>query len=126
MLVGKLQMDEHKMVGEELRFMLTGGVAMGDLPLVNPAPDWISDRMWGEVCRASALPTVAVWKDLAEAVAADPAAWKRIYDSLEPHLEPLPEPWQSRLDSFQRILVLRTLRSVKRLRGWRRVDAVVG
>ncbi|GFR45764.1 hypothetical protein Agub_g7181 [Astrephomene gubernaculifera] len=112
-LVSKLFMDEHKMAADELRFMLTGGVAMGDLPLPNPAPEWISERMWGEVCRASDLAAAHVWKGLAEHVAENPTAWKRIYDSLEPHTEPLPEPWQSRLDPFQRIIVLRTIRPDK-------------
>nr|8GLV_Kg Chain Kg, DHC_N2 domain-containing protein [Chlamydomonas reinhardtii] len=112
-LASKLQMDEHKMLSEELRFMLTGGVAMGDLPLPNPAPEWISERMWGEVCRASALGASDTWADLAEHVAANTEAWKRIYDSLEPHTEQLPEPWHSRLDAFQRIIVLRTLRPDK-------------
>ena len=83
---------------------------MGDLPLPNPAPEWISERMWGEVCRASALGASDTWADLAEHVAANTEAWKRIYDSLEPHTEQLPEPWHSRLDAFQRIIVLRTLR----------------
>ncbi|GLI65190.1 hypothetical protein VaNZ11_008652 [Volvox africanus] len=112
-LVSKLQMDEHKMAPDELRFMLTGGVAMGDLPSPNPAPEWISDRMWGEIVRASSLAATSIWKDLADHVGENPAAWKRMYDSLEPHLEPLPEPWQSRLDPFQRILVLRTIRPDK-------------
>ncbi|KAG2490029.1 hypothetical protein HYH03_011494 [Edaphochlamys debaryana] len=111
-LACKLQMDEHKMSSDELRFMLTGGVAMGDLPLPNPAPDWMSDRMWGEVCRASDL-AAPCWKGLTDHVAESTAAWRRIYDSLEPHTEPLPEPWQSRLDPFQRIIILRTIRPDK-------------
>ncbi len=48
-LSSRLAIDEAKMSTDELRFMLTGGVAMGDLPLDNPAPEWISERMWGEV-----------------------------------------------------------------------------
>lgn len=38
-----------------LRFLLTGGVAMGEPRLGNPCRDWITDRMWGEVCRAGQL-----------------------------------------------------------------------
>jgi len=29
--------------------------AMGELPHPNPSPDWISEKMWGELCRASDL-----------------------------------------------------------------------
>jgi hypothetical protein len=44
-----------------------GGVAVGDLPLPNPAPDWIADKCWGELCRASDLG--AAWQGLAAHVA---------------------------------------------------------
>ncbi|KXZ48211.1 DHC-9 protein [Gonium pectorale] len=111
-LASKLQMDEKKMAADELRFMTTGGVAMGDLPTPNPAPEWISERMWGEICRASDMASDK-WRGLAQHVAENTGDWKRIYDSLEPHTEPLPEPWQSKLDPFQRIIVLRTIRPDK-------------
>ena len=29
--------------------------AMGELPYPNPAPEWISEKMWGELCRATHL-----------------------------------------------------------------------
>lgn len=108
-LTSRLQMDLSKMVNEEVRFMLTGGVAMGDNPIANPSPDWISDKMWGELCRCSHL-SADKWHGLPDSVAADPAAWRHIYDSPQPHTEPLPDPWQSKLDPFQRIVVLRCIR----------------
>ena len=36
------------------RFLLTGGVALGN-PYPNPAPDWLIDKAWSEIVRASAL-----------------------------------------------------------------------
>jgi dynein heavy chain len=35
--------------------MLTGGVALEN-PHANPAPDWLSEKSWGEIVRASLLP----------------------------------------------------------------------
>ena len=55
LLSSKLMIDHHRMEPAELRFLLTGGVAMGDLPLPNPDPSWISDKMWSEMCRISDL-----------------------------------------------------------------------
>lgn len=55
LLSSKLLIDHHRMDPVELRFLLTGGVAMGDLPLPNPDPTWISDKMWSEMCRISDL-----------------------------------------------------------------------
>jgi hypothetical protein len=43
------------------------------------------------------------------------AAWKVLVDSPMPHTAPLPEPWAQRLDSFQRLLLLRALRQDKLL-----------
>lgn len=37
------------------RFVLTGGIAL-DNPNPNPAPDWLSDKAWSEIVRASDLP----------------------------------------------------------------------
>ena len=39
---------------ENWRFLLTGGVAL-DNPHPNPYPQWLSDKSWGEVVRASDL-----------------------------------------------------------------------
>jgi dynein heavy chain len=48
---------------------------------------------------------------------ADPSKFQHIYDSATPESEELPEPWRSRLDSFQRLLVLRTIRPDKLTRA---------
>lgn len=48
-----------------------GGVAVGDLPQPNPAPDWVSNKAWGELCRASQLGPD--WQGLATHVA---GAWR--------------------------------------------------
>lgn len=36
--------------------------------------------------------------------------WKKVYDSLEPHLETFPAPWNENLNYFRKCLVLRLLR----------------
>uniref|UniRef100_A0A3Q3FLZ1 Uncharacterized protein n=1 Tax=Labrus bergylta TaxID=56723 RepID=A0A3Q3FLZ1_9LABR len=54
--------------------------------LTNPAVSWLSDQAWLQ-------------------------SFKRIFDSNHPHREPLPGEWDTELDSFQRLLVLRCLRA---------------
>ena len=55
LLASKLLIDRQRMEPAELRFLLTGGVAMGELPLANPDHSWISEKMWSEICRVSDL-----------------------------------------------------------------------
>ena len=45
----------NKVLDDHWRFLLTGGVAL-DNPNPNPYPEWLSDKSWGEIVRASALP----------------------------------------------------------------------
>ena len=53
-----------KMKGEieedSWRFLLTGGVALEN-PNPNPFPQWLSDKSWGEVVRASELKSLTGW-----------------------------------------------------------------
>lgn len=39
--------------------------------------------------------------------------WRMLYDSASPQTEVLPGEWQDRLDSFQRLLLLRAMRQDK-------------
>ena len=44
-----------KVVEETWRFLLTGGIAL-DNPHKNPFPEWLPEKAWGEIVRASSLP----------------------------------------------------------------------
>ena len=77
------------------RFLLTGGVALEN-PHPNPFPDWLSEKSWGEIVRASSLPKL---KGLMDKF--DPR-WKELYDSPSPHESPFPELWESELKDLDR------------------------
>ena len=44
------------------RFLLTGGVAL-DNPHPNPAPEWLTDKAWSEIVRASNLPNLKGFRE---------------------------------------------------------------
>ena len=44
---------------DEWMFLLTGGLGETD-PTPNPAPEWLVDRAWKELCRLSKLPSFKV------------------------------------------------------------------
>ncbi|KAM4632527.1 dynein axonemal heavy chain 3 [Discoglossus pictus] len=90
------------------RFLLTGGVALGN-PYPNPAPTWLSDKSWAEIVRASNLqPLQGFMNHFQNNI----SSWKKIYDSLQPQNEELPGEWQH-LSGINRMVVLRFLRPDK-------------
>uniref|UniRef100_A0AAR2LEL7 Dynein, axonemal, heavy chain 1 n=1 Tax=Pygocentrus nattereri TaxID=42514 RepID=A0AAR2LEL7_PYGNA len=84
----------------EWQYMLSGGTAHQQLP--NPSSSWLSERAWQELLALSELPN---FKGLADTFFKHEPEYKRIFDS-----KPLPGEWVTKLDSFQRLLVLRCLR----------------
>ena len=109
LLLGGSQAVQGAMTAEELRFLLTGGVAMEN-PHANPAPQWLSDKAWGELCRLDALPN---FTELREFVTLAPEVFQPLFAASDPVQERLPDPWHQKLTPFQRILVLRALRPDK-------------
>ena len=47
----------------------------------------------------------------------NPDKFKRVFDSSKPHEEELPSPWNSKLDEFEKLLVLKAIRMDKVLLG---------
>ncbi|CAL8305136.1 unnamed protein product [Lota lota] len=90
------------------RFLLTGGVAL-DNPHPNPAPEWLSDKSWSEIVRASKLQNLG---GFFEHVRDHISLWKTVYDSGRPQEEPLPDQWAA-LAGMARMVVLRCFRPDK-------------
>lgn len=90
------------------RFLLTGGVAL-DNPHANPAPEWLTDRSWSEIVRASNLPNLQEFMDHFKA---NVPKWKQMYDSATPHTHIYPTPFNV-LGGLDKLVVLRTLRPDK-------------
>ena len=89
---------------------LISGKCLSSLSLPNPSSDWIDNRMWSEIVALSTLP---VFQGLANSVISHCSAWRTIYDCLDPQTARLPENWSDKLNSFQALCVLRTLRADK-------------
>uniref|UniRef100_A0A4W5QVG2 Dynein axonemal heavy chain 1 n=1 Tax=Hucho hucho TaxID=62062 RepID=A0A4W5QVG2_9TELE len=96
----------------EWRYLLAGG--MPQQQLTNPAVRWLSERAWQDILGLSALPT---FNSLAESFPKYMKAFRRIFDSSEPNREPVPGEWNTQLDSFQKLLILRCLRADRMTHG---------
>ena len=78
-------------------------MATGEIP-PNPS-EWLADKLWTEMCRLSE--GFAPFHGLADSFKEDQAPWYEIYNSADPAALPLPEPWATKLDRFQKLLVMR-------------------
>ena len=55
----------------------------------------------------------ACFGDLSDAIASDPDAWQSFFTTETPHTDALPGDYESKLTSFQRLIMLRVLREEK-------------
>ncbi|XP_060604387.1 dynein axonemal heavy chain 1-like isoform X2 [Ruditapes philippinarum] len=94
---------------EEWRFFLAGGT-IKPKNIENPSPDWISSRSWNDILTSGVLPKFA---NFADDFKNHLDGFKKIFDSPEPHREPLPGSWDTDLDPFQKMIVLKCLRMDK-------------
>uniref|UniRef100_UPI00358FFBD0 dynein axonemal heavy chain 3 n=1 Tax=Myxine glutinosa TaxID=7769 RepID=UPI00358FFBD0 len=90
------------------RFLLTGGIALEN-PYINPAPDWLTDKAWSEIVRASDVEGIS---GLHQHVVENITSWKAICDSATPHIKSFPGTWDS-LSGLHRLVVLRCFRPDK-------------
>ena len=88
------------------RFLLTGGVGL-DNPYPNPAADWLNDKSWAEIVRASDLPNL---HGLMAHVKENKNTCKVIYDSPTPHEQSYPDDYEQ-LNPLERFAIERTCRS---------------
>nr|AML30857.1 axonemal inner arm dynein heavy chain 1 [Marsilea vestita] len=112
----RIQLDKGLVILDELSFLMTGGIVVEKQP---PKPyqedlGWLTEKSWNELYRLSKLDN---FRELDDSIQKQAKDWCVIFDSQEPHMEPLPMPWNFELDVFQKLLVLRCLRPDKLVLG---------
>ncbi|XP_046823509.1 dynein axonemal heavy chain 7-like [Vespa crabro] len=103
-LLASNQIDKN-----EFLFFLSGGMALKTLTK-NPAPDWLPDKSWNEIDRVN---TLSSFEKFSESFSKNLMKWKTYYDLLNPERASLPEPWESTLTPFQKLIVMRMIRPDK-------------
>ncbi|XP_040015424.1 dynein heavy chain 1, axonemal [Xiphias gladius] len=106
LLCTRIMMNENKIDMAEWRYLLSGGMPVQEM--ANPAKSWLPERAWQDILGLSALDN---FRKVAESFTKNLHCFKRIFESSQPHREPLPEEWDTELDSFQKLLILRCLRA---------------
>ena len=108
LLTIRILMNDGKIDPDEYKFLLTGTASGGEKSIPNPAPDWLASQSWAEFLTLSTLPDFAGLENNFSEVSEE---FKKIFDDAHPHKYPLPGKWNFGLSQFQKILVLRCLRS---------------
>lgn len=88
-----------------LSFFLTGGVALAT-QFDNPAPQWLSDKSWGEIVRATDLPTL---NNFHRNFSFNINTWKTYYELSCPEEASFPEQY-SKVDDLTALVLIRCLR----------------
>ncbi|CAH0557250.1 unnamed protein product [Brassicogethes aeneus] len=105
LLVINLMKSKNGVKISEWMFLLTGGVGLEN-PYPNPST-WLIKKSWDEICR---LDELSNFSGLRKHIESNLSGWKSIFDSGEPQNIPLPEPWNTKLNTFQKIIILRCIR----------------
>jgi len=93
----------------EYQFFLRGANILDRSTLrENPFPDWLEQIAWENLTDMEKLPT---YRGLCSSVEQSPRDWKQWYRSPNPESRALPGDWNNKLDDFQRMVVLRAVRS---------------
>ncbi|XP_067907506.1 dynein axonemal heavy chain 1 [Heterodontus francisci] len=101
----RIMMNDNKIDLEEWHYLLSGGSVQTFSP--NPASDWLSDRAWRDIQSLTSLKNFA---NFTEDFANYLDDFQIIFDSPEPHRQPLPGKLASETNPFQKLLIMRCLR----------------
>ncbi|KAJ1636012.1 dynein heavy chain [Pavlovales sp. CCMP2436] len=113
LLCVKLMEGYGKLNHGEWKYFIVGGILLDPSSAPkNPAPVWLTQKSWNDFVTLSELPAFA---GLTEDVVAKHDEWRNIYDSIDPDtlLAELPQGWSGKLNSLERMLVLKAIRPDK-------------
>ena len=108
----KIKQGDNKIDNKEWRYLLSGPAGEIQVP-PNPT-NWIPDNQWPDFYRqfygAGQLDAL---KDVQDHFMGHTDEWRKVFDSVMPQDEALPEPYNSELDLFQKIILIKSIRSDK-------------
>lgn len=92
----------------EFDFLLKGGVVLDRQEQIeNPCPTWVTDTAWDNLTE---LDKVAGFHGLTETFEHNSKEWLEWYMNNEPEAAPLVGEWNKLCNSFQKMLIVRSLR----------------
>eukprot|EP00826_Nyctotherus_ovalis_P042254 TRINITY_DN4324_c0_g3_i2.p1 TRINITY_DN4324_c0_g3~~TRINITY_DN4324_c0_g3_i2.p1 ORF type:complete len:456 (-),score=172.94 TRINITY_DN4324_c0_g3_i2:42-1409(-) len=104
-----LLFQEDELNRAEFDFFLKGNTSIEEnIPHKPDVLSWVSSNGWKDIQTLIALGQS--WSTFVEDLTNDSFLWKEWYDDEKPETKTLPGEYQGKLDSFQKLLVVRVLR----------------
>ncbi|CAH8650310.1 unnamed protein product [Schistosoma curassoni] len=104
LLALKIDMQAGRVRHEEFQCFIKGGASL-DLNTVKPKPfKWITDMTWLNLV---ALSSLNQFVSILDQVVSNERGWRQWTDKTSPELENIPDGYQSNLDTFRRLLLIR-------------------
>lgn len=112
LLTAKILFGDNKIDLEEWRFFLAG--PSGAIDLIPNPTDWLDDLEWNQIYRQLyVMGHMPALKGIDTYFIEFNKKFKKIFDSPDAHEEPLPGEWNDKLNSFQKMIVLKAIRPDK-------------
>lgn len=110
LLCVKILFGANELDPNEWRFFLAG--ASGSIDEVPNPTEWLGDLEWVQTYRMLYVMDrdLPAFKGITEYFREYNKKFKKIFDSLEAHEEPMPGDWNTSLNSFEKIILLKVIR----------------
>lgn len=105
LLALKIDLAGGKLTHEEFRCFIKGGAALDINAVVKKPFNWIADMTWLNLVALSKMPG---FNDILNQVGKNEKAWKAWYEKDSPENDALPGGYQTSLDVFRRLLLVRS------------------
>ncbi len=110
LLTTKILFGDNKIDMDEWRYLLAG--PSGTIEVLPNPTDWLDDLEWNQVYRQLyCMAKLPAFAGIDAYFMEFSKKFKKIFDAPEAHEEPLPGEWNEKLNSFQKMIVLKSIRA---------------